>query len=320
MIRFNLLLSLFLCFFIKVSAQRQNTYFIKNNGQYVTQRDSADYIRIVQEPEQGSELYPVREYYMDGTKKTIGMSSKIDPPSYEGYRRVYYPNGNKKEIANFSKGLMTDTAYRYYPSGNLYTISVYKSSPFPGPPDVHINEVRDSTGKELAVEGNGDYIIYDQDFGKIIERGAIKNGVPDGVWTGDKTKTSSQYTETYTNGKLISGESTDDQDVTYKYTSNMTMPKFKGGMDRFYSYLRGHVNYPENCRRAGITGVAIVKFTVEKDGTLTDVKVVNYVNDDLAKEAVRVMKRSPLWEPGLYRGKPARVAFNVPISFNISSH
>lgn len=38
------------------------------------------------------------------------------------------------------------------------------------------------------------------------------------------------------------------------------------------------------------------------------------------REAVRVMKRSPLWEPGLFRGKPARVAFNVPISFNISSH
>jgi len=319
MSRFSLLLFVFLSPFLKVSAQRQNTYFIKNDGQYVTQRDSADYIRFVQEPEKGTHLYGLKEYYFDGTAKTLGRTSKIDPPLYEGMCRTFFPNGKKKMIANYSKGKITDTAYTYYPNGQLYKVVSYTNYPDPAPPAIFIKTVMDSTGKEMVVNGNGQDLIYDDHFKNIVERGPIKNGVPDGTWTGDQTETSDPYTEIYANGELVSGSSTDNQLVLYKYTKSFIQPQFKGGIDKFYKYLHSHVEYPPRCNREGIQGVAIVKFTVMKDGTLDDIRVINYVDPDMAKEAIRVIKACPPWEPGIVRGKIAKVSYNVPVSFTISN-
>lgn len=320
MTRFSLFLSILLCLFFKASAQQPlNTFFLLNSGLYINNPDSADYIRVVYQPEEGSALYPVREFYKNGTKKTIGFSSRVDPPSYEGYLRSYYPNGNKQQIANFSKGQTTDSTYNYYPNGNLYTISVSKPATTPGYTELRIEEVRDSTGKELAIHGDGDYFIYNQISGKTIEHGPIKNGVRDGVWVGEKTDTTDRYTEVYANGKLISGESIDDQNVPYKYTSITMSPEFKGGQDRFYSYLNTHLHYPERSRRLGIGRIVHVAFTVEKDGTLTGFSETQSMNSDLDEEAIRVIKRSPKWEPGRFRGKPIRSRALVPIKFSLSS-
>jgi len=61
-------------------AQKRNVYFLKNDGRYVVTRDSADYIRIVSEPDSGSALYNVAEGYLSGKRKLTGKSSAIDPP------------------------------------------------------------------------------------------------------------------------------------------------------------------------------------------------------------------------------------------------
>jgi hypothetical protein len=85
-------------------SQRQNVYFLKNNGKYVSQRDSADYIRIVREPDSASVLYNVFEFYLNGTQKLLGKSKTIDPPRYEGQCLEYYANGTKESITNYQTG------------------------------------------------------------------------------------------------------------------------------------------------------------------------------------------------------------------------
>lgn len=324
MSKFNLLLISLLCFYLKTSAQRQNTYFLKNDGQHVTELDSADYVRHVIEPAQGSDLYRVKEYYPDGTRKSEGLSSKIDRPVYEGLLTTFFPNGNLKETANYIKGQQTDTVSSYYPSGQLYSLRVYT---LPAKEDKHIGPpyfgaqimltVKDSTGKDIVTNGNGEYIGYDDDFKEITERGPVKNGQKDGIWTGKTKGTFSKYTENYTDGKLISGESTDEENVSYKYTESQIQPVYKGGMNKFYKYLSTHTTYPPSCYKSGIQGVAIMRFVVEKDGKLTDIKVVNFIHPELAKEAIRVMKGSPEWVPGIWKGKAVRVSYNIPISFSI---
>ena len=323
MSKFNLLLFSLLCFFLTASAQRQNTYFLKNDGQHLTLPDSADYIRHVIEPAQGSNLYRVKEYYPDGTRKSEGLSSKIDPPLYEGSLTTFFPNGNIKETAFFVNGKQRDTTTGYFPDGKLFSIKVYTMPDQPDKhiaqpaPDVKILTVKDSAGKEIVTKGNGEYIGYDNDFKEITERGPVKNGRQDGIWTGKVKGDFLKYTETYTDGKLISGESTDEQNVSYKYTKSQIQPVYKGGINKFYNYLSGHTRYPPNCYKAGIQGVAIMRFVVEKDGRLTGIKVVNFIHPELAQEAIRVMKNSPDWEPGVWKGKVVRVAYNIPISFNL---
>lgn len=298
------------------AAQRQNLYFLKNNGNYVKLRDSADYLRIVKEPEEGSELYIVSEHYLDGATKSMGYSSKIDPPMYEGQYISYYKDGRKKMVGSYKKGKLVDTAYHYYPNGNLYRVTGYSAKgDINGP--AYIKTVKDSTGKDLVVDGNGECVFYDGGFRYVTERGKIKNGLYDGEWIGGSSSGSTTYKEIYADGKMISGESTDKNGTVYAYTKVRIEPQFKNGMDAFYTYLKKTIRYPEQCYRSGIQGKVLLTFTVMKDGALENIRVMNDVHPALATEAVRVIKASPLWEPGVLRGKPANVVYNVPVSFTL---
>jgi len=307
-----------LCTCTGIFAQKQNVYLIKDNGQYVETRDSADYIRIVQEPDKGSDLYIINEYYKDGKIKSMGLSRKVDPPSYVGIYRSMYNNGNKKQVANYVKGMLNGTVFNYYPNGKLYTSYVYNdTTPGSGITSYQVIEVNDSTGKPLVKDGNGLCALYDNDFKHIISRGMIKNGEYDGVWTGEDPGLHLSYKETYENGKMISGESTGEDHVTLTYTRSHIQPEYKGGVNSFYRYLGTSIRYPPNCQRMGIQGIVLLKFIVEKNGSLTDIKVVNYVDEELAAEAVRVLKQSPRWTPGTMRGRTVRVTYTVPISFSL---
>jgi TonB family protein len=314
----DFLLLIFLCSYTSIFAQKQNVYLIKDNGQYVKTQDSADYIRIVQEPEKGSALYIINEYYKDGKVRSMGLSRRIDPPLYEGSYRSMYNNGNKKQVATYVKGNLSGQVFNYYPNGQLYTSLVYNDVP-PGSGMVsyQIIGVNDSTGKPLVQDGNGLCAFYDKDFKSVSSRGMIKNGEYEGVWTGEDPSLHLTYKETYKEGKLIAGESTDENNVTMTYTRSHIQPEFKGGMDKFYKYLGMSIRYPPNCQRLGIQGMAVLNFSVEKDGSLTNIRVVNDVNDELGAEAVRILKKSPSWTPGVIRGKVVRVAYTVPISFSL---
>ena len=76
--------------------------------------------------------------------------------------------------------------------------------------------------------------------------------------------------------------------------------------------------YPSKARRKGIQGQVIVRFVVERDGSVGDIKVVRPVHPLLDEEAVRVVKTFPDFSPGLKRGKPVRVSYNLPLNFALN--
>lgn len=94
------------------------------------------------------------------------------------------------------------------------------------------------------------------------------------------------------------------------------MPSFNGNMNK---WLKDNLKYPILAQENGISGRVFVAFVVEKDGSITDVKVARSVDPSLDKEAVRVVKAMPKWNPGQQRNKPVRVAFTVPINFTLSN-
>ncbi|WP_285059606.1 TonB family protein [Pedobacter ginsengisoli] len=107
-------------------------------------------------------------------------------------------------------------------------------------------------------------------------------------------------------------------DKVYDFVSLETQPSFPGGMDKFYQYLGKAVRYPVEAQKNNIQGKVFLSFTVEKDGTLSDIKVERKLEPSLDAEAVRVVKTSPKWIPGKQEGKPVRVKYNLPISFSLS--
>jgi protein TonB len=68
-------------------------------------------------------------------------------------------------------------------------------------------------------------------------------------------------------------------------------------------------------KESGIQGTVYVTFVVEKDGSITDVRVLRGIGGGCDEEAVRVVKNSPKWSPGKQRGKPVRVQYNLPVKF-----
>lgn len=95
------------------------------------------------------------------------------------------------------------------------------------------------------------------------------------------------------------------------------MPSFPGGPSALMKYLSENVKYPVVAQENGVQGRVVVSFVVEKDGHITDVKVVRSVDPSLDKEAARVVKSMPSWIPGKQNGSAVRVKYNVPVSFKL---
>ena len=96
-------------------------------------------------------------------------------------------------------------------------------------------------------------------------------------------------------------------------------PAFPGGLDSLHRYLSKKMVYPPALLAAHKGGKVIVSFIVEKDGKINDIKVNKSADSELDAEAVSVLKKSPLWVPGTLCGKPMRVNYSVPITFNLSN-
>ncbi len=96
------------------------------------------------------------------------------------------------------------------------------------------------------------------------------------------------------------------------------LPEFPGGKKAFIQYLNENLVYPKSAFERKIEGKVVVSFVVEADGSITNVKVANSVDEDLDKEAVRVVKAMPKWIPGKHKGKAVPVLFRcLPINFQL---
>ncbi|WP_374164968.1 energy transducer TonB [Arcticibacter sp. MXS-1] len=94
-------------------------------------------------------------------------------------------------------------------------------------------------------------------------------------------------------------------------------PEFPGGVEAFGNYLRKNLRYPASAVDNNVAGRVFVSFIVERDGTLTDIKVVKGIGFGCDEEAVRVLKKSPAWSPGIQNKQRVRVQYTLPIMFSL---
>ena len=98
------------------------------------------------------------------------------------------------------------------------------------------------------------------------------------------------------------------------------MPSFQGGdLNTFRNWVQGKVRYPQIAQENGVSGKVVLSFVIEKDGSLTNIEVLQSPDRSLADEAVRVLKTSPKWEPGQQRNQPVRVKYTLPVDFRIAN-
>lgn len=99
------------------------------------------------------------------------------------------------------------------------------------------------------------------------------------------------------------------------------MPEFPdGGMSALMEYLSKNIKYPEAAMKKGTQGRATVQFVVEKDGSITNVKILRGIDPELNKEAVRVISAMPKWKPGTQKGEAVRVKYTVPVMFRLTEN
>lgn len=94
-------------------------------------------------------------------------------------------------------------------------------------------------------------------------------------------------------------------------------PSFPGGNGQMYSWLAKNIVYPPMAAEKKVKGRVVVQFVVLSDGSIGETKVIKSVDADLDKEAVRLVKAMPKWNPGTVDGEPVSVWCTVPINFNI---
>jgi protein TonB len=103
----------------------------------------------------------------------------------------------------------------------------------------------------------------------------------------------------------------EEDNTVYNTAGIEVKPDFPGGMEKFYKFVGNNYQSPEE---EGLKGKVYVTFVVEKDGSLTDIKVIRDIGYGTGKEAIRVLNKCPRWTPGEQNGKKVRVLYSLPIT------
>ena len=96
------------------------------------------------------------------------------------------------------------------------------------------------------------------------------------------------------------------------------MPEFPGGEIELMKFISRNVKYPDDAKEAGKAGRVIVKFVIDKDGSISDATILRSVYPSIDAEALRVVNAMPKWNPGKVKGEPVKVKYTLPLSFSLS--
>jgi TonB family protein len=114
---------------------------------------------------------------------------------------------------------------------------------------------------------------------------------------------------------VAKGQTTDTINQVFTFVEKSA--EFPGGLDKLYLYLQNNIDYPIDSYKKNIQGKVFVTFVVERDGSLTNVAILRGVSPDIDAEAIKVVRNSPKWSPGIQNGKPVRVQFSMAINFKL---
>ena len=181
----------------------------------------------------------------------------------------------------------------------------------------------------LKEEDAVSFTYYRSNGKKVIGVVTPNNNYATGVWDGNKPFDEQETVYIMDGkkykvrgGKYVEIEESQKEEVKKEpvpFQMAGQKPRFNGGdANEFTKWVAQNLKYPEKCRQAKIQGRVTLKFTVTEEGKVTDVQILRGVNEDLDKEAVRVVSESPLWTPGRNKeGEIVPVTYTFPVLFQL---
>jgi protein TonB len=94
-------------------------------------------------------------------------------------------------------------------------------------------------------------------------------------------------------------------------------PEFPGGKDSLAQYLFRNLKYPRIAAENGIQGMTVLKFVIERDGSISNISLVRDIGGGCGQEAKRLVEAMPKWAPGKKNGQPVRVEYTMPVKFKL---
>ncbi len=145
-------------------------------------------------------------------------------------------------------------------------------------------------------------VIYNQQFDDTLQSW-WPNGAP-------------RTLEVYDRGKRISGKSFNERGEEIDYVPYERFPEFPGGDQALMRYLGNNITYPRKLGRRKITGMVLSTFTVNQDGSISNVEILESPHNLFSDEVIRLVNSMPAWIPGSQDGRTVSVQYRLPIRFS----
>lgn len=311
----NHLFIIFLLFTSSIFAQENNdkTIFLDSLWNETTEGNHK-YYRIIKDYNLEKEDYKVYNYYKSGALQMEGRYSEKELITWNGSFVWYYENGNKSSKVTYANSKKIGRSDEWHKNGVKKSEGEYIFNEKTKQNNFLFINFWNSNNKQLVINGNG---YLEDDAEDINVKGSVKNGLRDEVWIGFDKNLKNNYTENYSNGILVSGMSKDLKNNTYEYVIINKMPEPKKGMQDFYEFISKKIKLPKSDK--DIKGKIILSFIVEKDGEISDIKVIKSLDTKLDNAAIDVLNKYKNWNPGKLRGINIRARFSIPIVMDIKA-
>lgn len=194
-----------------------------------------------------------------------------------------------------------------------------------------VNYVRSSVNKEETADIKYEMVVNEEGKISSLRELEIKNlvsfdlgGFQDSIageetgWEADPVQPAEKPLATGSSPAETPIADTRYEGKLYDLGSVETAPEFQGGTRALAKFLGSALRYPAKARESKTQGKVYIGFVVEKNGTLTDFKVIKGIGNGCDEEAIRVLKLSPAWKPGMAEGKPVRTSYVQPITYQIN--
>jgi len=160
---------------------------------------------------------------------------------------------------------------------------------------------------EVMTNGNRDIKKYYKN-GQLKQTGLITELGKSGEWITYNEDGTIKDKQEYSDAKIIEEEG----------MPQMVTPSYRGGKSAMERFIAENLTYPQDCIEENIQGTVYLSFIVEKNGTLSEIKVDKGVHELLDAEAIRIVKKMPPWRPGTMQGYSIRGQYQLPIAFNLN--
>ncbi|MCI4442623.1 MAG: energy transducer TonB [Lentimicrobium sp.] len=339
--KLNLFLLLFFSIsFLSFSQTSSDKIIYLDSLQNESTFENFKYLRVIKDYTQDKKNYVVIDYYDSGKVLMEGKTENKDYLVNTGQFIYYYETGNRQKIINFKKNKPIGSYFELYENGNKKLEAEYIEEKRDNPNFLKIKNYWDKDNNQKVIDGTGFYEEKEKDFYTI---GKLKNGLKDSIWKGWFNNPKIYFQEEYKAGKFISGISIDENKTSKPYLEIEKKPVPAQGMSHFYHYISDKLhagkskrsigfktvevtaeelekikkNYSRNLQisdHSGFEGKTYVNFVVEKDGEITNAKIIKSIDQTLDIVIINLLLNYGNWIPGEIRGRKVRCTFSLPIA------